>query len=155
MSNKVEDYFITPLEAHFENIPTDGSRETLLHDMDAHSEELLNEVVEWLKRNRQSQKTFPSPKECNRALKAVIDAKVVVPARMSINTNGMSYGEKLKAWVKMGGKGWIIHQSSLEWTEWFEYFKRNDCWVQLEFMASRESWTVPTQLPVEFDARMS
>ncbi len=45
MTAKVEDYFITPLEAHFESQPTEGQRETILSDMEPFSEEALNDAV--------------------------------------------------------------------------------------------------------------
>jgi hypothetical protein len=153
MTNKVEDYFITPLESHFESQPTEGQRETILADMESYSEEQLNEAVEWLKRARQSAKTFPAPKECIRAIQAVRTLTAVTPSGRPAFHDDLSYGEKLKLWHEATKpKGYpVIKKGTTEWAEWEIYFLAMDNQVQYPIMSSRDSWTVPTRLPSQFD----
>ena len=152
MTAKVETYFIEPLESHFEDQPTAGGRETILEDMEAHDEEVLNQAVEWLKRNRQSQKTFPAPKECNKAVAAVLaEIKQVEVARKFDAPQGASYGEKLKKWVEAGGRAHVITKGTFERREWEIYFLATGNKVQYPLMRSKDSWTVPTQVPKAFD----
>ncbi len=156
MTQKVEDYFITPLEAHFESQPTEGQRETILEDMEPFSEEALNDAVEWLKRSRQSAKTFPSPKECNKAITAVT---TIIAATSDLTkpqmASGMTYGQMLAVWVAQKRGAVIINRGSMEWDEWHTYFRSIDQKFQLDMMReeSLKAWTVPTRLPQEFDAR--
>lgn len=150
MTDKVSDYFLTPLEAHFESQPTEGQRETILVDMEQYTPEQLNAAVEWLKRSRQSAKTFPPPKECLRAIDAV-KFMASQPQRSRIDVHGNSYGDKLRSWLTGGGKAVPIFKNTHEWTEWEIYFLATGNVVQSPIMAGKESWTVPTALPSQFD----
>lgn len=155
MTRKVEDYFITPLESHFESQPTEGQRETILADMEPYTEEQLSEAVEWLKRARQSAKTFPAPKECIKAITAV---ETAAPARSSSKPtfqSGMSYGAKLHEWKsRINAKHYpVILKGSHEWTEWEIYFLATENKVQYPVMMGKDRWTVPTQIPSQFDDR--
>lgn len=153
--SKVEDFFITPLEAHFESQPTEGQRDTILADMDQFSPEILTDAVEWLKRARQAAKTFPSPKECNKALSAVTAVALTRKSSQEVSRSfgsGMSYGQKLREWVAAKGPARIIHKGTHEWREWCIYFLATDNVVQYPIMRTRESWTVPTLIPAEFDS---
>lgn len=153
--SKVEDYFITPLEAHFESQPTEGQRETILTDMEQYSEEVLNEAVEWLKRARQSAKTFPAPKECIKAVTAVQEAIPVKRGSRPSFDPGSSFGAKLRVWMtQMQSKSYpVIHKGTHEWTEWEIYFLATENTIQYPYMRSKESWTVPALLPVQFDPK--
>jgi hypothetical protein len=155
MSRKVEEYFITPLEAHFESQPTEGQRETILEDFEQYSEEQLHAAVEWLKRARQSAKTFPAPKECLKAIAAAPVASEADRRARPVFTSGMTYGQKLKAWMtKLQAKSYpVIYKGTPEWTEWEIYFLATDNTVQYPVMRSKESWTVPTILPSQFDPK--
>lgn len=155
MSSKVEDYLITPLEAHFESQPTAGQRETILEALEDYSEETLNEAVEWLKRSRQSAKTFPAPKECIKAVAEVEKVKLFsepVKGRPEFHDD-LSYGEKLKLWMEtVKPKSCpVIKKGTHEWREWEIYFLAMGNTVQYPIMAARDSWTVPTLLPSQFD----
>lgn len=154
-TRKVEDYFITPLEAHFESQPTEGQRETILEDMQAYSEEQLHEAVEWLKRARQSAKTFPAPKECLKAISEVEKAKAYtapISGRPEFHDD-LSYGEKLRLWMEGVRPKFcpVIKKGTNEWTEWEIYFLAMGNSVQYPIMRMRDSWTVPTILPSQFD----
>lgn len=153
MTAKVEDFFITPLESHFESQPTEGGRETILVDMEPHTTEVLNDAVEWLKRNRQAQKTFPTPKECNRAVSAVMnDAKAIAVAK-AFDATGGTYGDKLIRWVADGGRAYVIDKNRdvHQWREWEIYFLATENKVQYPIMLNRPQWTVPAPVPSALD----
>jgi len=123
--------------------------------MEPYTTEQLNGAVEWLKRARQSAKTFPAPKECIKAIMAVEEA---LPARSSSRPtfqSGMTYGAKLHEWhARVGGKRYpVIVKGSHEWTEWEIYFLATGNTVQYPVMQSKDRWTVPTQVPSQFDDR--
>lgn len=152
--SKVDDWFITPLEAHFEAQPTDGGRITILDDMDAYSTDQLEAAVEWLKRNRQSVKTFPSPKECLRAVGAVAAAP---EAHRALSTQGQITAQNYAACAvaSLGSRkeAPIIKKGSPQWDEWMEYFDWLGCKWILDLVYDRETWTVPSQFPGDFDRR--
>lgn len=151
--SKVADWFITPLEAHFEDQPTEGGRETLLEDLDAYSTEELTAAVEWLKRSRQSVKTFPSPKECLKAIKAVagVGSKLAVVARRQDITSE-SYAEMALLFNAGRDKVPIIRKDT-QWEEWHQYWRWLRAWWLLDLVDNRESWTVPSEFPSAFDPR--
>lgn len=151
MSNKVEDFFIAPLESHFESIPNGGPRDVLLTDMEEYDADVLNATVEWLKRNRQSQKTFPSPKECRTAVKAILADQHARNAAAKFTGDGKTYGEKLRQWVATVNRAVEIKKGTFEWSEWEIYFRATRNVVQWPEMERREAWTVPTRTPSEFD----
>lgn len=161
MSNKVEDFFITPLEAHFESQPTEGGRATILEDMEQYAPEDLSTAVEWLKRARQAQKTFPSPKECIKAIKAVVGGR-----RENVTIGGGEIGSKnyatnaLAYIMAHGGKADvvsvpIINEGEPQWDEWLAYFQWLGAKWALDLMYDRKTWTVPTQFPSQFDPRFN
>lgn len=150
---KVEDFFIGPLEAHFESQPTDGQRETILSDLHEFTAEQLFEAAEWLKRARQSAKTFPAPKECLKAIQAVLSGagKPLTNRPATDFTHAQTYGQKLKVWVEARGGAVAITRCSHEWTEWEIYFLATGNKVQYPAMEGKGEWTVPTRLPQQFD----
>lgn len=156
MSNKVEDFFITPMEAHFEAIPKDGPRATIIEDLDEYSPDDLMEAAEWLKRARQAQSTFPSPKECIKAIKAVVGG------RSSVATGGYgaitkdTYGRAAEAYAKnrFRDRAPVIVEDTPEWAEWQAYFE----WLGMgrwifAHMNDAKRWTVPSYFPHDFDPR--
>lgn len=154
--SKVDDWFITPLEAHFESQPTDGGRLTILDDMEEYSTDELAAAVEWLKRNRQSVKTFPSPKECLRAIKSVAGnhrALAIASDRQRITAE--NYAECAKAFAMGVKEPPLIVKGTPQWDEWMGYLE----WLGVGWMLTiihtekREKWTVPAQWPHQFDPR--
>jgi len=155
MSQKVENFFITPLEAHFESQPTDGGRVTILDDMDAYSPEDLTTAVEWLKRARQAQKTFPSPKECIKAIKAVVGGRTDKQVASYSTITARNYAASAVAYCAGMQKIPVIHFGEPQWDEWLAYWRWLGClWVvHLVEGEGRKSFTVPTQFPSQFDPR--
>lgn len=156
MSTKVEDFFITPLEAHFESQPTEGGRQTILEDMEQYSSEDLNTAVEWLKRARQAQKTFPSPKECIKAIKAVVGGRSEGSNVVSFSAiNAGNYARSAQAYCAGMTVIPVIHQGEPQWDEWLAYWRWLGCtWVtSLVEGEGRKSFTVPTHFPSQFDPR--
>ncbi len=158
MSNKVEDFFITPLEAHFENVPTDGSRETILEDFEQYAPDDLTQAVELLKRTRQAQKTFPSPKECIKAIKAIVGGRRQTPVIRGSVIDAGNYAANAHAYIVDRGITKdvpVIRKDSAQWHEWIDYFRWLGVhWILAE-LETRDSWTVPTEFPAQFDARFS
>lgn len=154
MTRKVEDFFITPLEEHFESQPTEGQRNTILSDMADHTDDVLNDAVEWLKRARQSAKTFPSPKECNKAIAAVLeDRKRPRMEDAPTFSESLTYGQKCKSWAATMKRAVIVHKGTHQWTEWLIYFHAIENEMMLTMMRERESFTLPTQVPSMFDPK--
>ena len=155
MSQKVENFFITPLEAHFESQPTDGGRVTILDDMDAYSPEDLTTAVEWLKRARQAQKTFPSPKECIKAIKAVVGGRNEKQVTGYSTITATNYAASAKAYCAGMQQIPVIHFGEPQWDEWLAYWRWLGCmWVvHLVEGEGRKSFTVPTHFPRQFDPR--
>ena len=155
MSQKVENFFITPLEAHFESQPTDGGRATILDDMDAYSPEDLTTAVEWLKRARQAQKTFPSPKECIKAIKAVVGGRSDKQETGYSTITAQNYAASSKAYTAGMQTIPIIHEGEPQWDEWLAYWRWLGCmWVvQMVEGEGRKEFTVPTYFPGQFDPR--
>jgi hypothetical protein len=156
MSNKVIDFFITPMEAHFEAVPKDGPRETIISDLEQYASDDLMQAAEWLKRARQAQSTFPSPKECIKAIKAVVGG------RSNVATGGYgaitkeTYGAAAAAFAKNRFKEQapVIAEGSAEWEEWTAYFE----WLGMgrwifAAMNDAKTWTVPSYFPRDFDGR--
>lgn len=148
----VEAYFIEPLKQYFEKDPKDGAEGYIIEKLQGTEPRVLEAAVDWIKGNRQSQSSFPSPKECFAAIDAV-KGRVERPSVSANFTPGMTYGQKLKAWMtKLQAKSYpVIHKGTPEWTEWEIYFLATDNKVQYPVMRSKESWTVPTILPGQFD----
>lgn len=157
MTDKVETFFITPLEAHFESQPTDGGRVTILEDMDAYSPEDLTTAVEWLKRARQAQKTFPSPKECIKAIKAVVGGRNEKQATGYSTITAQTYGKSCVAYCAGMTQIPVIHKDEAQWDEWHAYWAWLGVkWIpELIAMEQRKVWTVPTYFPSQFDPRFS
>lgn len=159
MTRKVEDFFITPLEAHFESVPTEGVRDTILEDMEQYTADDLNKAVEWLKRARQSQKTFPSPKECLRAIRSVTGSKQDLPVFMGNAINGSNYGKNAHAYAIQRGAETgkasmpVIDKDTQEWDEWLQYFAFIGATIWIYELQGRSKWTVPTRFPSQFDSR--
>lgn len=154
--SKVEDWFITPLEAHFEAQPTEGGRMTILDDMEEYSTDELAAAVEWLKRNRQSVKTFPSPKECLRAIKSVAgNTRAVAMSRSRHRITAENYAASAVAFASGVKDPPLIEKGSLQWDDWIAYLE----WLGVNWMLAiilgekREKWTFPSQWPHEFDPR--
>lgn len=154
-AQKVEDFFITPLESHFESQPTEGGRDTILNDMDQYTPEDLTTAVEWLKRARQAQKTFPSPKECIKAIKAVVGGRTERAVIKGGQIDGSNYA--LNALVFCAGMKEVpvIHDEEPQWDEWMAYFEWINCRSVLSIVRDRKSWTVPTYYPSQFDPRFT
>ncbi len=157
MTDKVETFFITPLEAHFENQPTEGGRETILEDMEKYSPEDLTTAVEWLKRARQSQKTFPSPKECIKAIKAVVGGRSDKQVASYSTITPLPYAASCVQFCKGMEKIPTIYQGEPQWDEWHAYWQwLGVTWIPwLIASENRKVWTVPTQFPSQFDHRFS
>lgn len=156
MSNTIEEFFITPLEAHFESQPTDGGRDTIMNDMQGISAEDLNTAVEWLKRARQSVKTFPSPKECNKAIAAVTGGRTVGPVAYRGNEiTSENYAANAIAFC--GGLQVIpvIHVETPQWQEWMAYWEWLGVRWLINIVKDRKSWTVPSEFPEQFDPRFN
>lgn len=153
MTNKVEDWFITPLEAHFESQPTEGARETILSDMELYAAADLETAVEWLKRARQSQKTFPSPKECIKAIKAVVggrtDRVIVKGSQITAET----YAANAVAFCAGLREIPVVHDTDPQWEEWLAYWEWLGVRWLLAIVRERKSWTVPSTFPSTFDPR--
>ncbi len=155
MSSKVEDYFIAPMIAHFESEPTDGGRVTINDDMAEYAPEDLTQAVEWLKRARQSVKTFPSPKECIKAIKAVVGgrSKNEVGSFGNYQITSKTYGQEAARFCAGMKDVPIIHEKTPQWDEWHAYWKWLGASWLLKLVYDRTSWTVPTEFPAQFDPR--
>lgn len=155
MTDKVETFFITPLEAHFESQPTEGGRETIIEDMEQYAPEDLTTAVEWLKRARQAQKTFPSPKECIKAIKAVVGGRNEKQVTGYSTITATNYAASAKAYCAGMQQIPVIHFGEPQWDEWLAYWRWLGClWVvHLVEGEGRKSFTVPTQFPSQFDPR--
>ena len=157
--SKVEDYFITPMEAYFEAIPKDGPRETIISDLEQYASDDLMEAAEWLKRARQAQSTFPSPKECIKAIKAVVGGRRELPVIRGTVIDGTNYAANAHAYIVARGirPGQedvpVIRKGSEQWIEWTDYFHSLGVHWALELMDGRDTWTVPTEYPGQFDSR--
>lgn len=156
MTDKVETFFITPLEAHFESQPTEGGRETIIEDMEQYAPEDLTTAVEWLKRARQAQKTFPSPKECIKAIKAVVGGRSPVATGGYGAITKDTYGEAAMnfARARFRENAPMIAEGQPEWEEWIVYFEwlGMGSWI-FAAMSDAKRWTVPSYFPHDFDAR--
>lgn len=156
MSNKVADWFITPLEAHFEAQPTDGGRITILDDMEGYSVDQLKAAVEWLKRNRQSVKTFPSPKECLKAITAVAASPRAVEAMSRAGRiTRETYAECALAYNAGRTEVPVVKREDPEWAEWQAYWNWLGCDWLIALTHDRDSWTVPAHFPSQFDPRFN
>jgi hypothetical protein len=154
-NNKVEDFFITPLEAYFESQPTEGARDTILNDMEQYASDDLNTAVEWLKRARQSQKTFPSPKECIKAIKAVVGGRTEKGVASYSVITAETYATAAVAFCAGMKEVPVIKEGDPQWDEWHAYWEwLGATWV-LDLVRDRKSWTVPTQFPSQFDHRFT
>lgn len=153
--SKVDDWFITPLEAHFEAQPTEGGRHTILADLEDYTPEQLEAAVEWLKRSRQSVKTFPSPKECLRAMAAIASRPQSVVRAMDGRITRENYASCAVAFNAGRKEPPVIEAGTPQWDAWIEYFE----WLGVHWMLriihgeDRKKWTVPTRWPHEFDGR--
>jgi hypothetical protein len=154
--NKVEEFFLTPMEAYFEAIPKDGPRETILTDLDQYAADDLMEAAEWLKRARQAQSTFPSPKECIKAIKAVVGGRSLTPTGGYGAITKDNYGAAASAFARNRFKEQapVIAEGSPEWDEWLAYFEwlGMGSWV-FAMMSDKKTWTVPSYFPHDFDPR--
>lgn len=158
MSNKVEDFFIAPLEAHFESVPTDGSRETILEDFEQYAPDDLNEAVELLKRTRQAQKTFPSPKECIKAIKVIVGGRRQTPVIRGGAIDASNYATNAHAYIVDRGITKdvpVIKKDTAQWHEWIDYYRWLGVHWILADLDTRDSWTVPTLFPSQFDPRFN
>ena len=128
--NKVEEFFITPMEAHFEAVPKDGPRETILSDLADYSSDDLFEAAEWLKRARQAQSTFPSPKECIKAIKAVVGGRTDKQVASYSTITARNYAASAVAYCAGMQKIPVIHFGEPQWDEWLAYWRWLGClWV--------------------------
>jgi hypothetical protein len=155
MTDKVENFFITPLEAHFESQPTDGARDTILTDMDQYTPDDLNTAVEWLKRARQAQKTFPSPKECIKAIAAVVGGRRERQVIRGNEITSENYAVNALAFCAGMKTLPIIKEGEPQWDEWLAYWRWLECKWVLDLVYDRKSWTVPTEFPSQFDPRFN
>jgi hypothetical protein len=154
-STKVEDWFITPLEAHFESQPTEGGRETIINDMEEYATEDLTTAVEWLKRARQSVKTFPSPKECIKAIKAVVGGRTERAVIKGSQIDATNYASNAVAFCAGMREVPVIHADTPQWEEWFAYWEWLGVRWLLAIVRDRKSWTVPSEFPGTFDPRFN
>lgn len=148
----VEAFFIEPLKRYFEKDPKDGVEEHIVKTLDGTEPRLLELAVEWIKSNRQTQSSFPSPKECIAAVDAVKSEDRRPQGRAEFHDD-MSYGAKLNAFLEdTKAKAFpVIKKGTNEWTEWEIYFLSMGNTVQYPVMMMRDSWTVPTLFPSQFD----
>jgi hypothetical protein len=154
-STKVEDWFITPLEAHFESQPTEGGRETIINDMEEYATEDLTTAVEWLKRARQSVKTFPSPKECIKAIKAVVGGRTERAVIRGTDIDATNYASNAVAFCAGLQKVPVIQEGTPQWDEWIVYWEWLGVRWLLAIVRDRKSWTVPSEFPGTFDPRFN
>ncbi len=161
MSNKVVEFFITPMEAHFEAVPKDGPRETIISDLEQYSPDDLMQAAEWLKRARQAQSTFPSPKECIKAIKAVVGGRRAQDVIRGSVITRENYGANAHAYAMAhGGRREevsvpVIKRGTPMWDDWLAYFDFIEAKAIKQAMENRESWTVPAMFPRQFDPRFS
>lgn len=156
MSSKVNNWFITPLEAHFEAQPTDGGRITILDDLEPYSTDELAAAVEWLKRGRQSVKTFPSPKECLKAIAAVAGkgGRAVAVAATGGRVTAENFAECAIAYNAGRKDVPVIEKGTSQWDEWLAYFDwLGNRWIPELMNNGRDKWTVPAHFPGDFDPR--
>lgn len=148
----VEAYFIEPLKAYFEKDPKDGAEGYIIEKLQGTDPRVLTAAVDWIKGNRQSQSSFPSPKECFSAIDAVAHQASRPSGPVSYSA-GATYGEKLKAWhEKTNAKAYpVIKKGTPEWIEWEIYFLSTENKVQYPVMQGKDRWTVPTVMPSMFD----
>lgn len=159
MSQKVDQYFIAPLQEHFESEPTDGGRDTITKDMAEYTAQDLTTAVEWLKRARQSVKTFPSPKECIKAIKAVTGGRQELPVIRGDVITRDNYGDNAVAYFAQSGrpKPPVIEKGTKQWDEWIDYYRWLGVrWIlHILLIEGRKKWTVPSEFPGQFDPRFS
>jgi hypothetical protein len=160
MTGKVESMFLEPLEAHYETKAKVGVRLTILSELRDQTDDTLAQAVVWIKTNRKAM-SFPSPLECIDACKRF--ASVRVSATTS-NGKPLRYGEKVAAYAAARGKDakypvikkWTDETKTKvtdEWRSWRDYWFSIGAKMVLDETYSRESWTVPTNMPEEFDAQ--
>lgn len=152
--SKVEDYFITPLEAHYEVQPKEGPRQTIIEDLEQFSEDELHEAAEWIKRNKQAVTAFPSPKECNAAIKAVRTKHIVSSFAYGETVTKENFGALAVQYCAANNPGrnpLVIKIEDSGWDDWLAYYERLDMKAVLSVMRDRKTWTVPSLFPSQFD----
>ncbi len=152
MTDKVESWFIEPLEKHYEVKPKVGVRLTIMSELAKYSEAVLGKAQNWLKTTRKAQ-TFPSPAECIAAAQQFDTGTAIAGS----GVEGGTYGERITALAKARGKSAVyptIKRKTPEWDAWQRYWRDKKAKAFLDFtrdIGEDQSWTVPTRWPAEFD----
>ena len=152
--NKVDEFFIGPLEDHYETAPNEGPRDTILTDLAKYSPEELHAGAEWIKRNKQSTKSFPSPKECNAAMDAVHSNRSIRSFASGEKITKETYASTAVAYCKSynhEGNAVVVSKNDGGWEDWISYYRSLGMVACLDLMKYRESWTFPCMFPAQFD----
>lgn len=157
-TSRVENYFLVPLEQHYEKQPKVGVRLTISQELSSFSEDVLTKAVAWLKTNRKAM-TFPSPAECVQA--ADVASRSGNAVKVADGITGKNYGAKVAEYAKASGARdfpvitkWADADKTTftdQWAAWDAYWRQIGAKLPLDLTADRESWTVPTADPSEFD----
>lgn len=150
--NKVIEFFINPLSEHYEVEPKDGPRDTIIEDLDAYTPDELMSAAEWIKRNKQSVTSFPSPKECNAAVGQVTASRSVREAVSGGRITAENFGDLAKAHCDATRKDpLVIKKGEPGWDEWITYYRAIGMTYISGLMENRDEWTVVTRYPSDFD----
>lgn len=156
--------FIYPLEEHYETEPKDSIRGYIRSHLEGFSKEELDAGVEWLKANRQSVTSFPSPKECRRACEeGIADQRRRAANQRNDGVSALDYKSRAAAVVASQKRCFTIRPGDLAWDKWFAYFQENGLEKSLKSMeaiergasALGESYAVPKLFPEQFDPKFS
>lgn len=154
----IESYFLIPLEQHYEAKPKPGVRLTILSELAGCDEATMIAAVAFIKRTRKAM-SFPSPAECLAAIRA---SKVPAIADAG-DITGSNYAKKANEYAKGSGrdefpviKKWLDKDRGLmtgQWKAWLTYWEGVGAKSTLALVYDRDSWTVPTEWPHQFDAQ--
>lgn len=149
----VEAFLIEPLKAYFEKEPKVGFEAHIVEKLEGTDAKTLTDAVDWIKSNRQSQGSFPSPKECFAAVDAVRQKAVQAAYVSTVGNASGTYGERVTRWAKEMKRAEVVRKGSREWREWLVYYAATGNRQFLDIMLEgRNSWTVPCLIPSAFDA---
>ena len=150
----IENYFIEPLEKHYEAKPKPGVRLTILGELSGCDEATLTEAVAYIKRTRKAM-TFPSPAECVAATKAQGNV-----AKLASRITGPTYARQAAEFAR-GMKAVPVIQKwadaektrfTPQWEAWQGYWEALGAASTINLARDRDSWTVPTDWPYQFDS---
>lgn len=152
MTERVETWFLEPLEKHYETKPKVGARTTILQELARYTETTLGKAQNWLKVNRKAQ-TFPSPAECIAACKQF---EVLAIAGQQ-DVEGGTYAQRISAFAAARPKTAVypsFDDETPEFRAWHRYWvaKNERNMISMTAgIAAKKKWTFPTRWPWEFD----